>query len=82
MINTSLLKSKLNESGLKTSYIAKSLNITKQSFYNKLNNRNDFTVEQAFKIQDLLGLDSSDLRNIFFADNITFNVIKEASDER
>ncbi len=82
MANTSLLKSKINESGLRTSYIAKSLNITKQAFYNKINNRSDFTVEQAFKLQKLLKLDTTTFRSVFFADDITFNAIKETSNER
>lgn len=82
MVDTSLLKTQINKSGFRTSYIAKSLDITKQAFYNKLNNRTDFTVDQAFKIKRILNLDSTTFRNIFFAKDIALNVIKgEALDE-
>lgn len=75
MVNTSLLKAKIKESGLRTSYISESLKITKQAFYNKLNNRTDFTADQAFTIKKLLGLDSYTFKAIFFAHDITFDVI-------
>lgn len=74
MINTKALKTQIKDSGLRMGFIASKLGISKQCLYNKLNNQSDFSVEQAFRLRELMDLDDLSMRNIFFSDGVTSSV--------
>ena len=68
MTNTALLEEKITESGLKKSYIAKSIGLTPYGLTLKIRNVNEFKASEIDKICILLGIDSPEERcDIFFA---------------
>ena len=68
MTNTVLLEEKITESGLKKSYIAKSIGLTPYGLTLKIRNINEFKASEIDKICIILGIDSPEERcNIFFA---------------
>ena len=71
MTNTALLEEKITESGLKKSYIAKSIGLTPYGFTLKIRNKSEFKASEIDKICILLGIDSPEERcNIFFAPKV------------
>ena len=67
MTNTALLETKINESGLKKSYIAKSMGLSPYGLTLKIRNINEFKASEIDKICSLLGIDSPEERcEIFF----------------
>lgn len=65
MANLIVLKDKVKESGLKKSYIAERLGITRQSFSNKLNGVSDFKIEEMSNMCEVLDLSEEERDNIF-----------------
>ena len=71
MTNTALLEEKITESGLKKSYIAKSIGLTPYGLTLKIRNINEFKASEIDKICILLGIDSPEERcDIFFASKV------------
>ena len=71
MTNTALLEVKIAESGLKKSYIAKSIWLTPYGLTLKIRNINEFKASEIDKICILLGIDSPEERcDIFFASKV------------
>ena len=71
MTNTALLEVKIAESGLKKSYIAKSIGLTPYGLTLKIRNINEFKASEIDKICILLGIDSPEERcDIFFASKV------------
>ena len=71
MTNTALLEEKITESGLKKSYIAKSIGLTPYGLTLKIRNINEFKASEIDKICILLGINSPEERcNIFFASKV------------
>ena len=71
MTNTALLEEKITESGLKKSYIAKSIGLTPYGLTLKIRNVNEFKASEIDKICILLGIDSPEERcDIFFASKV------------
>lgn len=68
MTNTSLLKQRIADSGLKIVFIARRLNLSGQGFYNKVNNKPGcaFTAPEIATLADLLKLSMKDIQTIFF----------------
>ena len=68
MTDTKELERVIEESGLKKSYIAKALNLSRQGLWNKVNNKTPFT---AVEIEILCGVLKitrlSDRQRIFFS---------------
>ena len=68
MTNVELLKKKVSESGMKNTFIAKSLGISRTSWYNKLNGESMFTAVEIQKLCDTLHITSlREKEDIFFA---------------
>lgn len=67
-MNCSLLKSKRVAKNLLQEDVAKVLNITVASYSNKENSINEFKRSELKKLIDLLGLDQSEIKEIFFGD--------------
>lgn len=67
MTNTAELEKIIAESGLKKSYIAKSLNLSRQGFKNKCENRNSFTATEISILCEILNISKlADKERIFF----------------
>lgn len=60
-----LLKEYLNSHGISKVWLAQSLGMTTQNLYAKLQGRSVFTLEQAFKVKELLRLTDAEF-NLFF----------------
>ena len=68
MTNTTLLEEKINDSGLKKSYIAKKIGITAFSLAKKIRNENEFKASEINGLCALLKIDSAEEKErIFFA---------------
>lgn len=60
------LKSLINHSGYKLSYIASELGISRYSLTNKLNNVTEFKMSEMKKLCDILKIDQQAIGKIFF----------------
>ncbi len=67
MTDTELLREKIENSGYKLQFIAKSLGLTYQGLLNKINNRSEFRASEIQALYDLLGLTEKERVAIFFA---------------
>ena len=68
MTNTAELEQLIKESGLKKSYIAKTIGLSRQGFKNKCENRSPFTSKEIAGLCDILNISKlSDKERIFFA---------------
>lgn len=71
MTNTAELEKRISESGLKKSYIAKELNLSRQGFKNKCDNRNPFTATEISRLCNILKISNlADKEKIFFAKKV------------
>ena len=67
MTKTSLLEKYINESGLKKSYIAKELGLSRYGFNLKCNNKAEFKASEIEILCNLLNIGTNDRMAIFFA---------------
>lgn len=68
MTNVELLKEKVAKSGLKSSFIAEQLGISRTSWYNKLNGKYEFTAGEIKSLCNALHITSLRERDeIFFS---------------
>lgn len=68
MTNTAELERYISLSGLKKEFIAKSLNITRQTFSRKCENKSTFSASEIKILCGLLGIDTlKEKERIFFA---------------
>ena len=61
------LKAKMIENGVSVEELAKTLTISKSTFYRKLNNGEDFTVGETVKIAKKLNLSADEVSKIFLS---------------
>lgn len=74
MTNTALLEKLINDSGLKLSYIAEKLGITRQALYKKIKGLVQFTGPEIKIMCELLKLKTwAKIQPVFFADNVSKN---------
>ena len=67
MIDLVKLRKTIQESGLKISAISEQMSIARETLYNKLNGKTEFTVSEIIAISNILGLTKTQRDNIFFA---------------
>lgn len=67
MTDKKRLKTVIEKSGLKISFIAEQLGISRAGLFKKLNNDNEFKVSEVYKMQKILGMSDKDRDSIFFA---------------
>lgn len=67
MTNVKLLADKIQQSGLKKSYIADKIGVSKSTFYAQMQGKTEFRMSQVATISQLLGLDEANITAIFFA---------------
>lgn len=66
MTNVTLLRQKIDDSGLKMVYIAEQLGMTPQGLYKKLKDGSDWIFSQVMIIKKLLQLSDDEVNAIFF----------------
>lgn len=67
MTNTELLKKKIEDSGMTMVAIAKKTGIKRETLYNKLSGRSEFTASEMVALSQVLRLTMEDRDAIFFA---------------
>lgn len=71
MVQTELLNSKIEKSGLKKSQLCKAMGITYQAFRLKRNNVTAFTSEEVNTLCELLNVRTmAEMKKIFFSKNV------------
>lgn len=65
MANTLLLKDKISESGMTVKAIAEKTGILRETLYNKMAGRSEFTASEIVALSELLKLSKDDRDNIF-----------------
>ena len=71
MVQTELLNSKIQESGLKKSELCKAMGITYQAFRLKRNNVSAFTSEEVNTLCELLKIKTmAEMKKIFFSKSV------------
>lgn len=68
-MNANKLRGKIIEKGLNVAQTAELIDIHKSSFYRKLNGFDIFTVNEAVKLKEVLGLTNLEALEIFLARN-------------
>ncbi len=66
MINSELLRKKIDESGYKQSFIAKSIELTPCGLRLKISNKNEFKASEIMKLSELLSISKEERDLIFF----------------
>ena len=69
MVNTNRLKAAIAKMGFTQQIVASEINISPQSLNSKIRNKTEFTVDEAYKLCELLKLTRSETIEIFFAKN-------------
>lgn len=70
MVDTQHLAKKIEDSGLKTSYIVDKLGISRQAFDFKKRNRRKFRTAEIYVLCDLLNIPDDERQDIFFAEEV------------
>ena len=71
MVDSKLLNQKIEESGLKKTYLASQIGITRAGFYKKLNNLSEFTTGEVASLCKLLSITNlSEKESIFFVNEV------------
>lgn len=66
MVNEKKLRELILEKGFKLKYIAEKLDLSPMGFRLKLTNKNDFTVNEAYKIAEILNIRGYPLESEIF----------------
>ena len=74
MVNTELLNKRIDDSGLKISFIVDKMGISKNAFYKKKDNKIPFRVAEIYVVSDLLRLTDEEKQDIFFAKEVNLEV--------
>ena len=64
-MNIDKLKGKFVENGLNVDKVAERLGISRDTLYRRLNNSDSFTIGEAAKLKDVLGLSNKEATEIF-----------------
>ena len=64
-MNVDKLKGKFVENGLNVDKVAERLGISRDTLYRRLNNSDSFTIGEATKLKDVLGLSNKEATEIF-----------------
>lgn len=65
-----MLSNKVKESGLKLTFIAKKLGITREGLYRKMRNETEFKASEIICLQTILRLTNKERDEIFFATKV------------
>ena len=67
MTDSEALNKVIENSGLKLTFIARALKLSREGFYKKLNNQTEFKESEIVKMQEILNLSNEQRDKIFFA---------------
>lgn len=67
MTDTKLLRDKIKDSGLKYSFIAAKMGLSKQGFSKKIENDSEFKASEIQRLYEILNLSVEERDEIFFA---------------
>lgn len=70
MTNAALLIQQIEKRGLKKSFIAEQMGISTMSLRNKISGLTEFKISEVLRMQDLLGLNDDQTRDIFLSNNV------------
>ena len=70
MVNTKLLREKIDEHGFNMLFVAQKLGITYQGLLNKMQNKSEFTASEIQILTSLLNLTEKERNKIFFAHKV------------
>lgn len=71
MVDTGKLNKKIKEKGLKKSFIAQKMGLSRYGFYRKLDNASEFTATEIMIFCDILNIKNlSEKERLFFAKNV------------
>jgi len=70
VIDLGLLRKKIDESGMTMVAIASKSGILRETLYNRLNGKSDFSVSEMVALCDTLHLQNEDRERIFFAPEV------------
>lgn len=65
MVNISLLKAKINESGMTMSSLARLSSIRRETLYNRINKKGEFTASEIVSLTRVLHLTKDERDSIF-----------------
>lgn len=67
MVNSKLLKNKMAEENVNQDYLAYKLKMSQPTLSLKLNNNRSFTIDEMFKVAEILKIEPTSLREFFLA---------------
>lgn len=67
MVNTKMLRDKINSMGFKLQYVAEKCGLTYFGFMKKVNNETEFKASEIMILKVLLNLTDKEVNQIFFA---------------
>lgn len=67
MINTKMLRDKINDAGYKLQFVAEKCGLTYFGFMKKVNNETEFKASEIMILKVLLNLTDKEVNQIFFA---------------
>lgn len=70
MTNRKLLEQQIQNSGIKMSFIADSLGISRAGLNNKISGKSEFKVSELLQMQEILNLDDAMTRDIFLQTSV------------
>ena len=70
MTDSEALNKVIENSGLKLTFIARALKLSREGFYKKLNNQTEFKASEIVKMQEILNLSNEQRDKIFFANYV------------
>ena len=70
MTNTRLLRDRIKAAGYMIKFVAKTLNLSKQGFTNKMYGRTEFTQNEIMELKKLLNLTNEEVELIFFSSEV------------
>lgn len=65
MVNSRLLKNRMEDKSVTQEYMADQLKLGRSTFTQKLNNSRTFSIEEMFKVAEVLNIDAGELRQFF-----------------
>ena len=70
MTDSEALSKAIENSGLKLTFIANKLELSREGFYKKLNNQTEFKASEIVKLQNILNLSNKERDKIFFTNKV------------
>ena len=67
MVNTKMLRDKINDAGYKLQFVAEKCGLTYFGFMKKVNNETEFKASEIMILKVLLNLTDKEVHQIFFA---------------